>query len=128
MATQRPQPIVHIFKEINKGKYRSVKHYELEKTKNGYSQLSETINISKNRNFALSMPLYWLKIRQGKKWSNWITGLFKTDTENVYKGDINKKEHLLIFKFSNDNDTLTIHYYKNYFVNDVSILLTQFTK
>lgn len=128
MATQTLQPVTHIFKEVNKGKYRSVKHYELVEVKNGITLLPELINVSQNRNFALSMPQYWLKIRQGKKWSNCITGLFKTEVENIYKGDVNKKQHLLIFEFSNDSDTLTIHYYKNFFVKDVSALLKQFTE
>jgi len=122
MATQTPQPVTHIYKEVNKGKYRSVKHFELVKVLNANSQLSDLINISKNRNCALSMPDFWLKIRQGNKWSNCITGLFKTDIQNIYKGDVNKRKHLLIFKF-NDEVTLTVYYFENYFTNDLSNIL-----
>ncbi len=122
MATHKPKPVTHIYKEINKGKYRSVKHFELAEVLNGTSLLSELINISKNRNCAMSMPDFWLKIRQGAKWSNCITGLFKTNKLDFYKGDHNKKQNLLIFKFS-DADTLTVYYFKNYFTNDLSNVL-----
>lgn len=121
MATQKP--IIHIFKEVNKGKYKSTKHFELEEVFNGTSLLSEMINLSKNRNHALSMPDYWLKIRQGKKWSRYITGLFKIDIKNVFKGDHNKRQHLLIFKFSDNAETLTIYYFRNCFTNDLSKVL-----
>jgi len=119
MATQTPQPVTHIYKEINVGKHLSVKHFELAEVLNGNPQLSELINISKNRSYALSMPEYWLKIRQGAKWSKCITGLFKTAKRDLFKGDCDKKEHLLIFKFS-DTDILTVFYFKNYYTRDLS--------
>lgn len=122
MATQTPKPVTHIFKEVNRSKFLSVKHFELTSVSNGNSQLSELINISKNRNCAMSMPDYWLKIRQGPKWSKCITGLFKTAKQDLYKGDHNKRQHLLIFKFS-DADTLTIYYFKNYFTTDLTKVL-----
>lgn len=123
MATRTPQPITHVFKEVNKGKYRSTKHFELVEVKNGSTQLSELINLSKNRNFALSMPEYWLKIRQGKKWSRFITGLFKTGNKFIFKGDHNKRQSLIIFSFSNDLETITIYYFKNYYTKDLSNVL-----
>jgi len=119
MATQISQPVTHIYKEVNKGKHLSVKHFELTNVLNGNSELSELINISKNRNCAMSMPDYWLKIRQGSKWSKCITGLFKTTKQDLYKGDRDKKQHLLIFKFS-DADILTVFYFKNYYTRDLS--------
>ncbi|MCF6348710.1 MAG: hypothetical protein L3J20_10490 [Flavobacteriaceae bacterium] len=120
MATQIPQPVTHVFKEINEGKYKSVKHYELQEVLNGTTLLSNLINISKNQNCALSMPDYWLKIKQGKKWSGCLTGLFKTSKNNIFKGDINKRMHLLIFKFSDSASTLTVHYFQNYYTTDLS--------
>lgn len=121
MATQ---PIIHIYKEINQGKYKSTKHFELLNVNYGTTQLSESINISKNQNCAQSMPEFWLKIRQGKKWSkNYLTGLFKTNVKNVFKGDHNKKQHLIIFKFSEDTDTLIVYYFKDYYTNDLSKVL-----
>ena len=123
MATLLQKPVTHIFKEINKGKYRSVKHFEIVEVINGISLLSNHLNISKNRNCAFSMPEFWLKIKQGKNWSNCITGLFRTDIQNILKGDVNKRKHLLIFKFNNEVDTLTVYYFQNYFTNDLSKVL-----
>ena len=121
MATHTP--IIHIFKEINVGKYKSVKHYELIEVKNGSTQLSNLINISKDRNCAQSMPTYWLKIKQGKKWSRCLTGLFKTGIVNTFKGDIQRKRHLIIFKFSDSGNTLTAYYFLNYYTIDLSNVL-----
>ena len=77
MNTATPQPVTHVYKEVNEGKYKSVKHYELQQC-NGTPLFSTLINISINQNCAQSMPDYWLKIREGKKWTKYITGLFKT--------------------------------------------------
>jgi len=123
-AHQTPKPIIHIYKEINKGKYKDTKHFELVEVKNGTSQLSELINISKDRKFANSSPDYWLKTRQGNKWSEKaLTGLFRTNVRFVYKGDENHRQHIILFKFSDDAQTLTIYYFKNYFTGDLSKVL-----
>ncbi|MFV0565860.1 MAG: hypothetical protein ACK5NB_08515, partial [Flavobacteriaceae bacterium] len=115
MATQIPTPITHVYKEINTGKYATVKHYELTAVQNGIPQLSQKINISQNRNFALSMPLFWLKEHNGKKWQSFCTtGLFKTDAPNLYKGDTQKKCNLLLFRFSDNQEILTVYYFKNF--------------
>lgn len=116
-------PITHVFSEINEGKYASVKHYELQNVYNGTTQLTELINISKNRNCAQSMPIYWLKIRNGKKWSNCITGLFSTTEKNIYKGDTYKKKNLVLFKFSDNANTLTVYFYSDFYTKDLSDLL-----
>ena len=123
MATQTPKPVIHVFKEMNVGKYKTTKHYKLLEVKNGTTLLSNQVNISKNQNCALSMPDYWLKIKQGKKWSGCLTGLFKTGVNLIYKGDINHKKHLVIFKFSSDASTLTILYFVNYYTKDLSRIL-----
>ena len=116
-------PITHVFSEINEGKYASVKHYDLQSVSNGTTQLTEQLNISKNRICAQSMPIYWLKIRNGKKWSNCITGLFSTTEKNIYKGDTNKKKNLVLFKFSDNAKTLTVYYYSDFYTKDLSDLL-----
>ena len=122
MATQNP--IIHVYNEVNKGKYKSTKHFELVEVINGKSQLSEMINLSKDRKFALSTPEYWLKTRQGNKWSKKaLTGLFKTNRRFVYKGDENHRQHLLLFKFSDNAGTLTVYYFKNYYTSDLSKVL-----
>jgi hypothetical protein len=128
MATHTPTPVIHVFKEIYEGKYRSVKHYELIEVKNGTTQLSNLINISKDRNCAQSMPDFWLKIKQGKKWSRCLTGLFKTGITNIYKGDTFKKKNLIIFKFSDRGNTLTAYYFLNYYTRNLSNVLQLISK
>ena len=61
-----------------------------------------------------------LLVRIGNKWSNCITGLFKTSLKNIYKGDTQKKKNLVIFNFLEDGNTLIVKYFKNYFTNDLS--------
>ncbi len=122
--TNTPQPVIHVFKEINEGKYKGVKHYDLLEVKNGTTLLSNKINLSVNRNFALSTPEYWLKIRQGNKWSTCITGLFKTNNTNIFKGDVNRKKHLLLFMLSTDTKTLTVYYFLDYYTYDLSNILS----
>ena len=127
MATQKT-PITYIFKEINIGKYVSVKHYELETFNGTTNRLSNLLNISVNRNCAQSTPNYWLKKRDGKKWSGCLTGLFKTSSKNIFRGDLDNKKHLLLFKFSDDTETLTVYYFENYFTRDLSNLPQLLTK
>ena len=122
MATQTPKPVTHVYKEINVGKYKSVKHYELLEC-NKTPIFTPLINISKNQNSAQSMPIYWLKIREGKKWGRYITGLFKTHYPSIYKGDTKRKKHLVIFKYSRDESILTIEFFTDYYSNDLSKVL-----
>lgn len=122
MATQKPIPVTHVYKEINEGKYKTVKHYELIEN-NTTPKLPQLLNISKNQDCAKSMPDFWLRIREGNKWGRYITGLFKTSKNLVYKGDTKKKRNLLIFKFSDNAKTLVIDYYENYYTNDLGKLL-----
>lgn len=128
MTTTDPNFVVHIYKEINKGKYKTTKHYQLVETQYGECLLSDRINISKDQNFAKSSPDYWLKIRKCNKWSKNITGLFKTNTKLTYWGDQDLRKHLIVFKFSNNAETLTVFYFKNYFTNDLNTVLRQINK
>jgi len=70
------------------------------------------------------MPDYWLKIKNGNKWSNCITGLFKTGVSNIYKGDKDRKKNLIVFKFSDNAKTLTAFFFKNYYTKDLSKVLS----
>ncbi|RMA56644.1 hypothetical protein BXY75_3347 [Ulvibacter antarcticus] len=123
MATQQKKPVTHVYKEINEGKFKGVKHYELKEVINGTLQLTELINISKDRNCAQSMPEYWLKIRNDNKWSKCITGLFKTGINYIYKGDLQRKKHLILFKFSTDAKTLKVFVFKDFYTRDLSNVL-----
>lgn len=128
MATQN-KPVIHTFKEVNVGKFGSVKHFELIEVSNGNSFLSNLINISKDRGFSKAKPAFWLKVRVGNKWGKpEFTGLFKTNRKNIYRGDIDNRTHLVLFKFSDDKSTLIIAIYRYYFTTDLSHLLPIFDK
>ncbi|MGM0931947.1 MAG: hypothetical protein ACQEWD_00730 [Bacteroidota bacterium] len=118
-----PTPTIHHFKEINPGKYASVKHFELTQVENGTSLLTNQLNISKDRKFARSTPDYWVKIREGKKWSKPITGLFKTSARNIFKGDCNYKKHLLLLKFAENESRATVYYFKDFYTADLRHVL-----
>lgn len=123
MATQIPTPIIHLYKEVNTGKYKTTQHFDLIEIRNGKNHISEKINISINRNCALSMPLFWLKVHNGKKWiTPFLTGLFKTKNPNVYYGDTNKRTHLLLFVFSDNRQDLKIYFFQNYYTKNLNNL------
>nr|WP_315182084.1 hypothetical protein [uncultured Flavobacterium sp.] len=120
-----PKPTTHIYKEINEGKYKTTKHYQLVEVENGTQKLTDLINIVVDRGFAKSAPNFWLKIRVGKRWVN-ITGLFKTSSPGLYyadKGNNNRKEDLLIVKLSNYERDLTVYYFKGYYTANLSEVL-----
>lgn len=120
-----PKPTTHIYKEINVGKFKTTKHYQLVEVENGSQKLSDLINIVVDRGFAKSAPSFWLKIRNGKRWVN-FTGLFKTPTPGIYfadKGNHNRKEDLLIIKLSNHERDLTVYYFKGYYTANLSEVL-----
>lgn len=128
-ATHTPAPLTHVYKEINEGKYRTVKHFELQEVKNGKPQLKRIVQLAQNRSFAKSKPYYWFTQHDGKKWQKpFITGLFLTKVKNVYNGDVNHKSNLLLFEIDEFSKTLTVHYYKDYFTHNLSPLLNQFNK
>ena len=120
-----PKPTTHIYKEINEGKYKTTKHYQLVEVENGTQKLTDLINIVVDRGFAKSAPNFWLKIRIGKRWEN-FTGLFKTSIPGLYfadKGNNNRKEDLLIVKLSNYERDLTVYYFKGYYTANLSEVL-----
>ncbi|WP_435134248.1 hypothetical protein [Formosa sp. A9] len=125
MATQYPIMITHVFQETTGGEYNTVKHYELKEVRNGVSQLTNKLNLSKDQSFAKSSPDYWLKVREGDKWSECLTGLFKIGKKNFYRGDIDKKKHLLLFEFSQGYSILTIYYFQNFYTKDFLNLTKQ---
>lgn len=123
MATRIPQPIVHVYKEINIGKFKTVKHYELHGSAKS-TELTKLINISKDRQCAKSAPSYWLQTHDGKKWIKpRLTGLFKTRYKGIYFGDSHKRKNLLVFKFSENAETLSIWVFKNHYTSNLSKIL-----
>lgn len=120
-----PKPTRHVYKEINEGKFKTTKHYELVEVENGTQKLTDLLNVVVDRGFAKSAPNFWLKIRVGKRWVN-FTGLFKTSSPGLYfadKGNNNRKEDLLIVKLSNYERDLTVYYFKNYYTANLSGVL-----
>jgi hypothetical protein len=117
-----PIPTIHVYKEINEGKYKGVKHYEIVEVKNGTQKLSDLLNIQIDRGFAKVSPTFWLKVRSGKKWQN-LTGLFYTAINGVFiadKGKKNTKQDLIIVQFAKDNSrTLIVYYFNKYYTNDL---------
>ncbi|WP_282031711.1 hypothetical protein [Winogradskyella eximia] len=127
MATQKiPQHTTYVYKEINLGKYKSTRHYELFSLDKPLNKLSKLINVSKDRQCAKSSPLYWFKIKQGKKYSKWLTGLFKTEIPYIFEGDLDHKKHLILFHFKEDTNTLVIKYFEGYYTKDLRNLLPLF--
>jgi len=124
MAIRIPKPSIYIYKEINVGKYSTTKHFELVNCNNDNNNLTNLIKISKDRGFAKSLPVYWLDTRTKNKWDDVsLTGLFKTSIMNLFKGDINKKKHLLLFKFSENANSLMIYCFKDFYTSNLKEVL-----
>jgi hypothetical protein len=121
MAIKIPKPSIYIYKEINVGKFSTTKHFELVNQNNDKDNLTNLVKVSKNRGFANSMPVYWIDTRTNNKWDEIsLTGLFKTSITNLFKGDIDKKKNLLLFKFSEDANSLTFYCFKDYYTSNVN--------
>ena len=120
---QPPAPILYTFTEILTP-YKTVKHYDLQETIDGTPLLSNQINIARNRNFAKSSPDYWVKTREGSKWSKTaLTGLFKTPSIGFYHGDHDSKKHLLVFQFNRDASRVNVFYFQNYYTRNLKPVL-----
>lgn len=115
MRATQPQPTELIFKESNIGKSKTVKYFELSEGNISNTPLTQNLRLSNNRKFAKSNPKFWLSIRSPKKWiTPNLTGLFPTTSENLFFGDTNFKENLILFKFS-ESHTLKIVFYNGYY-------------
>jgi len=119
MGMNIPQPQILEFTEINIGKFKTTKHFEIVQYSTETPE-TDKINIVKDRQFAQSLPDYWLSYRLNNRWRR-ITGLFKIGNTNYYKGDKgykNVKECLVIALIDNDNRTVTIYTFKDYYSSD----------
>ena len=116
-----PTPTISKFKEINVGKFTSTQHFEIF-THTEIAPETEKINLSKDRQFAKSLPNYWLSYRLNKRWRR-VTGLFKVDNTDYYKGDKGYKigeKHLIIALLDSDGREVTIYTFENYYSKDVA--------
>ncbi len=119
----------YTFNEINKGKYSSVKHFESNTTFKPQDFISNHVKISVNRNYAKSKPDYWLYTRNNNKWNkNCLTGLFKTKFKNYYYGDINKRQHLVIFYYNPNDEVMKIYLFPNHYTTDYTGIIQTIIK
>lgn len=124
MTTQAHKPLVLVYTEINIGKYTSTRHYKCVNDDFKKSPLSELLNISKDRNCAKSMPDFWVQVREDEKWKKpRLTGLFKTNHPNIYKGDISKRRHLIMVKFLEKTNAIIVFFFEDYHTSDIDALI-----
>jgi hypothetical protein len=119
IATYSPQPIVNAFHEVNIGKYKGTKHYDL--TEHSPKAITLKARLAVNRSFAKSLPNYWLSFRPANKWVS-ITGLFRIGSTQYYKGDADHKKHLVIVEVKEQSNTITLYYFENYFTRDYALI------
>ena len=114
-----PVPTISKFKEINIGKYTTTQHFEIVKPTQDEPE-TEKINLARDRQFAKSLPNYWLSYRLNNRWRR-ITGLFKVDNTNYYKGDKGYKvgeKHLIIALLDADDREVTTYTFTGYYSSD----------
>ena len=127
MKATQTQPKVLIFKEINIGKSKTVRYYELSEGNISNTPLTKDLRLADNRKFAKSNPKFWLSVRSPKKWiTPNLTGMFPTKSEYLFFGDTNFKGNLILFKFINSH-ALKIVFYEGYYpvYNAIQELLKQ---
>ena len=116
--------------------FKQVRHYQSE-NKLENDLLTPIINISKNRRFNNSKDaMYFLRIRNGKRWSKTTTsGLLTTSKSLLFYGDIAKningvfkKVHLWIFQFTPNGKKINIYVYKNYYPSNKTELQSILSK
>lgn len=110
-------PIILKYNATNLGKFKSTTHYEFQNTIQGElknTDLTTLLNVSSDREYAKSSPTFWMQIRKDNKWQKpRLTGLFKTEIPNIYKGDTQKGRHKIIFKFSHLRQELTVYHFND---------------
>lgn len=121
MKATYPQPIINVFTETNVGKYVGTRHFINTNTNGIVEVITPKVRIAVNRSFAKSLPSYWLSFRPANKWVS-ITGLFYTGIANFYKGDADKKKHLVIVQISDNSERLVLYYFKDYYTRDTETI------
>lgn len=118
-----PKPVVMEFEQDTDKIFKEVRHYDLIKGKNLFSQ---KLNIGVNRGFSKALYTYSLKIWKGKKWSGQITGLFPTHDPDLFYGDTMDKKNLLMVRFTNNGKRLRLYYFQNFYTRRLSAFLKTF--
>jgi len=108
-----------LYKEINRGCYSTVKHYELVKPKRPHPLIAKFLNIQDARGYSKSKPRSWVKYKIGENWSTPVTGLFQIPIQGYFfNGDLDQKNHLVIFEFSVTGHQLKITLFPNFYPFD----------
>jgi hypothetical protein len=122
--------IRHIYKVERAKKVYTV--YQLEKTPQN-PILTDLIRIEQFRKFSKGTGFSeYLRLKNTSNWktSEQVTGLMPTDDPNVFFGDRihSGKKNLIVFKFSNDKEYLTIDYYVGYYPTkgDLNAILSKY--
>ncbi|MGN7513681.1 MAG: hypothetical protein ACTHOM_04850 [Allomuricauda sp.] len=118
-----PRPVVMEFEQDTEKIFKEVRHYDLIKGKDLFSQ---RLNIGINRGFSKAQYTYSLKIWKGKKWSGQLTGLFKTNDPNLFYGDTMDKKNLVIARFTQNGKRLRLYYFENFYTRRISAFLKTF--
>ncbi len=111
-------PSIIVFEKDKGANFKEVRHYNLI---TGDEVLSEKLNISINRGFSKAHYVYCLKIREGKKWSKQITGLYPTADLDVFYGDTQDKKNMVWFKFQDDK--LKVLFFPNFYTRRITDFL-----
>jgi hypothetical protein len=118
-----PKVVIMDFEKDQTANFKEVKHYNL---KTGSTLFSEKLNIAINRGFSKANYDYSLKIRQGKKWSKQITGLYPTRYKGIFYGDTQDKSNLVLIQFDNESTKLRLHYFENYYTRHITDFLLRY--
>ena len=119
------KPITYIFQEINKGKNKSIRYYKFSSHDGSTNNLGRQLGLHKNRKWSQYEYDYTLNIKESKNWNGCLIDMVKTSTKYIFKGHLNKKKHLLLFRFSTNADIITVYYYENYFTRNLAKLIKQ---
>ena len=118
MKRHQPEYIRHVYQNIKETKSYHV--FKLSELPRGYSVLTEYCRIEKffGKSNAKNITHYF-RLRTTSNWntSEQVTGLRHTKKENVFYGDHRKngKQHLIIFRLSEDLQTLIVDYYRGFY-------------
>lgn len=77
--------------------------------------VANEVKIEKYRGFSNSgniNEVYFIKNKKTWKESSYISGLYKTETKDVFYGDSGKpSKNLILFEFLNNKSELKVHYF-----------------
>jgi len=117
------KPIIMEFELDTSKNFKEVRHFNLI---DGKDLFTEKLNISINRGFSKAKYTYSVKVWQGKKWSEQITGLYATEEKDIYYGDTINKTHLLLVKFIDNSTKLRLYHFENFYTRRIKEFLQIF--